>query len=87
MLHEIKIEKPFADAILDGRKTFEVRFNDRGYQPGDEIIFAVMNGGLKHLCHKLDGRSESQCMARGWRLKHHTLMALNNIVGVQFATF
>ena len=56
MLHEIEIKKPFADAILDGRKKFEVRFNDRGYQAGDEVIFTVIDGVLKDLCHKLNGK-------------------------------
>lgn len=31
MTHDLKIQKQFADAVLDGRKTFEVRSNDRGY--------------------------------------------------------
>ena len=31
MRHKIKIRKPFADVIVGGDKTFEVRYNDRGY--------------------------------------------------------
>ena len=41
MTHEIKIQEPYADAIIDGRKTFEVRLNDRGYNAGDKVQFFV----------------------------------------------
>ena len=37
--HRLKIMEQFADAIVDGRKTFEVRENDRGFQPGDRVVF------------------------------------------------
>ena len=43
MTHDIKIKEPYADAINDGRKTFEVRFNDRGYNAGDNIRFHVIH--------------------------------------------
>ena len=42
MLHKIKIREEFADAILNGDKTFEVRFNDRVYQKGDTVKFSVV---------------------------------------------
>jgi len=41
MTHEIKILESFADAVVSGEKTFEVRENDRGYQKGDRIKFEV----------------------------------------------
>ena len=43
MTHEIKIDKSYADAIVDGRKKFEVRLNDRGYNAGDKVKFIVMD--------------------------------------------
>lgn len=46
MLHELKIEKQFADAVLDGRKTFEVRKNDRGFNAGDLVHFEVVEHGV-----------------------------------------
>ena len=59
MLHDLKIEKQFADAVLDGRKTFEVRRNDRGFNAGDRVRFTVVdNGGsfqFTHHDHPLDG--------------------------------
>lgn len=43
MVHEIKIEDQFADAVFYGDKTFEVRYNDRGYNKGDIVRFLVMD--------------------------------------------
>ena len=35
MIHVIKIQKQYSEAVFLGEKTFEVRNNDRGYQKGD----------------------------------------------------
>lgn len=43
--HELKLSCYFADAVYEGRKTFELRRNDRGYQTGDRIRFRVVNRG------------------------------------------
>lgn len=40
--HRLKIFVKYADAIMDGTKTFEVRKNDRGYEVGDKIVFDVV---------------------------------------------
>lgn len=37
MHHELKIWPAFYEAVSDGRKTFEVRLNDRGFQAGDTV--------------------------------------------------
>lgn len=37
MHHDLKIDESFFVAVLDGRKTFEIRFNDRGFQAGDTV--------------------------------------------------
>ena len=42
MLHEIKIKMSYANAVLEGRKNFEVRVNDRGYNAGDKVQFTVV---------------------------------------------
>lgn len=56
MTHEIKILEDYADAIAEGRKNFEVRLNDRGYNAGDKVQFEVINknGGVcsRHLLSK-----------------------------------
>lgn len=35
MIHQLKCEKEYFQAIINGDKTFEVRKNDRGFQTGD----------------------------------------------------
>lgn len=37
MTHELKIWPQYYARVKDGSKTFEVRENDRGFQPGDEV--------------------------------------------------
>ena len=53
MKHVIKIDKPYADAIAEGRKTFEVRINDRGYNAGDLVVFIVKDDGFTVLGHPI----------------------------------
>jgi hypothetical protein len=36
--HEIKSQPPFFQDVLDGRKTFEIRFDDRNYCEGDRLL-------------------------------------------------
>lgn len=46
MNHDLKIATPYLEALLDGRKTFEIRENDRGFQAGDTVTFRenTLNG-------------------------------------------
>jgi hypothetical protein len=38
MKHELKIWPQYYCRVADGSKTFEVRKNDRGFQPGDTVF-------------------------------------------------
>ena len=66
-----KILRPFADAVLSGEKTFEIRKNDEGYQKGDVIIFEVMDSEfMPNSLHPLNGkRYEITYVLSGWGLK------------------
>ena len=37
MFHELKIDEPYFEQVISGDKTFEIRYNDRGYQKGGKI--------------------------------------------------
>lgn len=37
MNHELKCWPQYFQRVKDGTKTFEVRINDRGFQPGDKV--------------------------------------------------
>lgn len=43
MKHELKIWPQYYCRVADGSKTFEVRENDRGFQPGDEVVLREFN--------------------------------------------
>ena len=71
-VHIIKIREDFADAVLYGEKTFEVRENDRGYQKGDIVQFSVTDrGGFFHeYGHTLNGkRYRITYVLNGWGIK------------------
>lgn len=54
--HNVKIYESYADAVLSGEKTFEIRYNDRGYQKGDRLKFEVRTDGgfYSVLTHELN---------------------------------
>lgn len=60
MTHQLKISLPFADALIDGSKTFEVRKNDRGFNAGDYVHFTCWsdrdNIKLMHGINDVDWR-------------------------------
>ena len=37
MIHAIKIQPPYFDDVISGKKLFEIRLNDREYQEGDYL--------------------------------------------------
>lgn len=43
--HDLKLSILFCDAVYNGRKSFEVRRNDRGFQTGDHIKFIPIRPG------------------------------------------
>ena len=67
--HHIKIQKEFADAVISGEKTFEIRMNDRGYQKGDLIRFQVVDGYISSTFHPLNEKVfEITYVLSGWGL-------------------
>lgn len=36
--HVLKVVSPYFDALLDGSKTFECRYDDRGFGVGDRLV-------------------------------------------------
>lgn len=72
MVHNIKIRESFANAVLRGDKTFEVRKNDRGYQKGDAINFTVLydSDGCEMIDHPLSKKVyEITYVLNGWGIE------------------
>ena len=70
MTHNLKLSDKFADAVLNGEKTFEVRLNDRGYNKGDRIVFTVVNDSGVRINHPLDTKVyEIAYVLSGWGIK------------------
>lgn len=47
MHHELKTLPPYFQAVVDGRKTFEIRKNDRGFQAGDTVTLREYDPSYK----------------------------------------
>lgn len=70
MNHQIKIREEYADAVLSGDKSFEVRENDRGYQKGDTVRFQVIDNLSLPIKHPLNDREFLiTYVLSGWGLK------------------
>lgn len=76
MEHELKCDIPYFDAVKDGRKTFELRYNDRGYQAGDLVTLrrwnpetkTYANGALiKRISYVLAGDGD-RGLEEGWAI-------------------
>jgi hypothetical protein len=44
MTHELKIKKEYFSAVATGKKTFEVRINDRNFKEEDLVILREFEG-------------------------------------------
>lgn len=86
MIHELKIKESFAGAILRGEKNFEVRWNDRGFQKGDKIVFTVIdNINIPHVAHPLmDKAYEITYVLSGWGIKEgYVVFGIKDITGAE----
>lgn len=73
MTHKLKLNEAFADAVLSGNKSFEIRRNDRGFQKGDFITFQVVTGPAElpvYVYHELNRRAyKITYVLSGWGLQ------------------
>lgn len=62
--HYLKLNDKFFDAVVSGKKPFEIRRNDRGYQVGDMLVLTrtdssgqpILNdAGQRDVCVKTVG--------------------------------
>ena len=57
MTHILKLSEDYIEPVLNREKTFEVRFNDRGFQKGDLIKFtAISRHGVPYMHEELENK-------------------------------
>jgi ASC-1-like (ASCH) protein len=72
MIHALKLNTNFAEPILSGRKTFEIRKNDRGFQTGDIIMFQAVDDFGKYVPHEINNISfEITYVLNGWGIENN----------------
>ena len=70
-LHNLELNTEFAEAVLNGEKNFELRFNDRGFQKGDRVKFTVINEGCVNPYHPLGKKTYViTYVINGWGLEN-----------------
>ena len=74
-VHNLKILNDFAEAVLMGDKTFEIRENDRGYQKGDYIKFqAIDENGTPNRHFINDKLYLITFVMNGWGIKNGSVV-------------
>ena len=56
--HILKCDSHFWDDVASGGKTFEVRFNDRGFKLGDTICLKCWDPDRQSYRHEITGEPE-----------------------------
>ena len=69
MNHLLKCEAKFFDALAEGRKTFEIRLNDRDYHVGDELVLTRTVQGVDYFKKANQLRFEVTYALTGWGVK------------------
>lgn len=69
--HEIRLNIEFCDDVISGKKSFEIRNNDRGYQSGDLIKFTAVDSTRMPKNHPINDKLYSiEYVLNGWGLKN-----------------
>ena len=56
MTHNIKLLSEFCDDVYTGKKTFEIRYNDRDYKVGDKVRFTPISTQGEIVKHPIKDR-------------------------------
>jgi ASC-1-like (ASCH) protein len=70
--HSLKLNIDFCDDVYSGRKSFEIRNNDRGFQRGDTIQFEpikVADAFFRPMHQITECMFEIEYVLGGWGLK------------------
>lgn len=75
-IHELKLKESFCDDVLNGRKNFEIRLNDRGFQTGDHVKFSrVTELGSFYPGHEIEKQEYViTYVLSGWGIKENMVV-------------
>lgn len=77
IIHKLKINKEFADAVYNGSKKAEVRRNDRRYRVGDHIEFSTVDN-LLPIEHPINGTTWkiTHVLGEPWSIPGHVILSI-----------
>jgi len=80
-IHVIKCQTPYFQDVLDRRKTFEVRLNDRDYQVDDELhMIEVECDSLTQTGRRLSATISYMLSDASWGLRdNYVVLALEDV--------
>ena len=80
IIHQLKINKEFAEDVYTGRKKAEVRKNDRHYNVGDHIEFHVMDNLLpiEHHLNKTVWKI-THILGEPWSIPDHVILSIERV--------
>lgn len=68
MTHHLKILPEYFQGVINGKKPFEIRYNDRDFKKGDRVILEEYEGRQSfntcpdiYICKELEGFKEVKC--------------------------
>ena len=83
--HKLMLHKEFVKPVLEGKKTFEIRFNDRNYRVGDTLEFLPfdpfdLEANEKVSMSEIEGKVfEITYILEGWGLcENYVVFAFKN---------
>lgn len=78
--HILKLRSEFFEDVLNGRKTFEVRKNDRGFQKGDLVSFICVNEDGQQL-DGIENQFSITYVLNGWGIKEdHVVFSIRRVL-------
>ena len=73
-IHELKTIRPYYQFVNEGKKTFEIRKNDRNFQFGDILHLREYNPDMETY-------TGNECLVKvGWILRDYPAMADDHVI-------
>ena len=77
--HNLKTWPIFFQAIKSGKKTFEVRINDRGYKVGDTLTFQEFDPDKQEYTGDVIVKGVPYIIGEPFAKEGHVIMALRDV--------